>query len=507
MPGLDGLSLAVAGQEALLTPDDLLLADALAGQHPLPQLELEIGLDGDRVVRLALERLGLDNARYESSTRRWSRLAIESFIEPAAPPSPSPASLSPDPLSPDPLSPDPLSPDPLPPDPLPVVRGNVPGPPVTRESLLAAAVSGGRYLVRHLQPDGQFDYQYEVVADRHEPPSGDYSLPRHGGASYFLAQLFGATHDPALKDAASRALYYLVGAARGGCKRPDRACVGDSFVVDLGSTALALVAAVEYQRTTGDRSFESWAHRLAAFILYMQLPSGDFRHLYFPDEDRINENERLPYYSGEAALALARLAALPDTAPAEAERLAAASDRALAYLTGPNYDFFVGQFLFAEDHWTCLAADTLWDHISEDHRRRYADFCDRFAAFLRRMQFTSDDALAEQQPDLVGAYGFGPMLPPHDIPVGSRSECAVSVWRMDQRLGRPGAETRRQVLYAIQFLLGRQLRDDNSWLEPDPDEARGGIVQSDVKRTVRIDGLQHAGSALLRAVELLSVVK
>jgi hypothetical protein len=78
---------------------------------------------------------------------------------------------------------------------------------------------------------------------------------------------------------------------------------------------------------------------------------------------------------------------------------------------------------------------------------------------------------------------------------------------MDQRLGRgrltQTEATRQQVLAAMRFILGRQLRDDNSWMMPELEEARGGIPQSDVKRTVRIDGIQHSGSALLRAVELL----
>jgi hypothetical protein len=474
--GLDGLLLSLDGREAILVPDDLLVADALAGEHPLPQLELELGLDTTKVVGLALERLQLDSARYESTPHRWWRIRTDSFVESAS-------------------------------GALPVVRGNVPGPPVTRESLVAAARAGGDYLVRHLDPEGHFDYLYDQIADHHEPRSGDYSLPRHGGANYFLAQLYGTTHDPAVKDAASRALYYLVAQSRGGCDRPDRACVGDSAQVDLGSTALALVAAAEYQRTTGERTFEPWARRLAGFILYMQLPSGDFRHLYWPDQDRRDEKERLPYYSGEAALALARLSALPQIPPADAARFAAAANRALEYLTGAYYDFFVGQFVYAEDHWTCLAADALWDHLDDAHRRRYADFCDGFAAFLRRMQFQPDEAMSRAAPDVVGAYGFSPLLPPHDTPVGSRSECSISVWRMDRKLGRASSrsttETREQVLSAMQFLLGRQLRDDNAWLAPDPDEARGGIPQSDVKRQVRIDGIQHGGSALLRAIELL----
>jgi hypothetical protein len=139
----------------------------------------------------------------------------------------------------------------------------------------------------------------------------------------------------------------------------------------------------EYQHATSDRTFEAWGRRLGNFLLFMQKHDGDFCHLYAPQKDERDEQTRLLYYSGEATLALAKLAALD--AGADGARWAAAADRALDYLTGKNYDYLAGQFYFGEDHWTCMAADALWDRLSDEHRRRYARFCDQFAAFLRRM--------------------------------------------------------------------------------------------------------------------------
>src|SRR5262249_38094981 len=156
--------------------------------------------------------------------------------------------------------------------------------------------------------------------------------------------------------------------------------------------------------------FDPFIQRLADFILFMQAPDGDFRHLYHPDQDRRDETYRAPYYSGEATLALSLVA---DADP----RYAAAADHALAFLTGKQYCFVVGQFLYAEDHWTCMAADALWDHLSQDHRVRYAKFCVGFAEFLRRMQYTGDEPMVAEHPELLGGYGLGPILAPHDTPV------------------------------------------------------------------------------------------
>jgi hypothetical protein len=477
VPGLDGVGVRYGDREALLLPDDLTRADLLAGQHPLPQLELEIGLDTDGLVALAKERLGGD---VDAGQLRWFRFRCESYVEPAS-------HLHGG-------------------APLPVVRGNTPGPALGKQALVDGAHAGGRYLIAHLAPDGRFEYEYDVVGDKHHGSPDDYSIPRHAGAVYFLSQLYAATKDPAVVDAAERALWFLAERSKGGCDRGPRACVGEpgAGLVDLGSSAMALLAAAEFRKATGKSDFDAWANRLAAFLLYMQVPSGDFRHLYRTFDDQRDEVTKLPYYSGEATLALAKWSTQSAPPPALKAKWIDAADRGLDYLTDGAYDYFAGQFFFGEDHWTCMAADAMWDALPDAHRRRYARFCDRFAEFLRRMQFEPGDPVVAEQPDFLGAYGLSPILPPHATPVGSRSETTISIWRMQRRLGSPDAETtRKQVLLGMQFLLSRQITDDAAYLMPNPDEARGGLTMSDVKRYIRIDFIQHSCSAMLRAVELL----
>src|SRR5581483_9734519 len=234
-----------------------------------------------------------------------------------------------------------------------------------------------------------------------------------------------ATRDPAFSDGALRALAFLRKQIPAGCDDPDRACVGgaDQTTVDIGATALALSAAAEYARATGDHQFDAWARRLANFVRFMQKPDGDFCHLYRADTRQRDTETKLLYFSGEGAFSLAKLAQIPSgpVEPADADAL----DRALEYLTFTQYDFFAGKFFLGEDHWTCLAADAGWDLLPDAHRRRYARFCDDFAGFLRRTQFRDGDGVVAGQPDFAGAYGFSPLLPPHATPVGSRSEAML----------------------------------------------------------------------------------
>ena len=178
-PGVDGIGVEIGGRETLLLADDLLKDDLVASQSPVRGMEFTLGIDGPAVMRRLAQVSGATAAGWR--TRRFFRFRAEQFIEPADPESRSATPV------------------------LRVTRGNVPGPSLTRENLRAAAVAGGQYLVRHLDVEGRFDYEYYTSSDQVVRGGYSYSLPRHAGAAWYLAQLYGVTHDPALADGARRA--------------------------------------------------------------------------------------------------------------------------------------------------------------------------------------------------------------------------------------------------------------------------------------------------------------
>ena len=477
--GDDGIGVDVGSDEAFLLPDELLRADALAGQTPLSAMDFELGLKRDVIDAMLQKQLGLDDAAFARANKRYFRFRTDAFIESADRTRV-----------------------------LPVVRGNTPGPRLSAQALRDGAVAGGRYLLRHLYDDGRFGYEYTPATDRDEAYGLDYSLPRHAGATYFLAQLYGVTHEAQFRDGARHALDFLEKRQPDFCSHPARSCVANPDLrgADLGAAAMALLAVGEYVKATGERAELAWARRLAAFLLFMQKPDGDFCHLYNPQTDQRDEKTHMLYFTGEAAFALAKLAALVGPGDADHARFVAALDRALDYLTDKQYANLAGQFYFGEDHWTCMAADAGWDALPPAHREKYARFCDGFAAFLRRTQFTPRDVVTGAQPDFVGSYGFTPFLPPHATPVGSRSETTISTYAMQQRrglaAGDDGRATLEQIRLGMQFLLDHQIRDDNAYLMANPEAARGGFLMSDVKRYVRVDFVQHSCSAMLRAIPL-----
>ena len=504
VPGYDGIGLDFGGREVLVLPDELMAERLLAGNQPLPALDFEAGLDVRATLRLLASRAGADAAAWRRTPHHLFRFRVESIVEPAsavASPGAASSAASRNAASavafPDPIAASQAAA-------LPVLRGNVPGPIESAEALRDSARQGAEYLFRHLHDDGRFGYEYDTVTDEEIPADESYSLPRHAGAAWYLAQAAGAFHDARFREGAARALDFLIIHHPEGCDHEGLACVGRAgeTSVDLGSAALALLAAAEYQKRTADPRFLPWARRLAAFLLSMQKPDGDFCHLYAPATATRDQHTRLLYYSGEATFALARLAEVED--PARAATLSTAADRGLAFLTGGAYDYFAGGFFYGEDHWTCLAADAAWDRLPEAHRARYADFCEGFARFLDRTRFHAADGPAREQPDLAGSYGFTGLIVPHPTPVGSRSEAMVSVYHLATRRGHPEAAklAAEMVRDGMQFLLAHQIRPDGAWLMPDPAAARGGFLMNDVARYVRIDFVQHACSGMLRAAEV-----
>jgi hypothetical protein len=332
---------------------------------------------------------------------------------------------------------------------------------------------------------------------------GGYSLPRHGGTAYSLALLYGVLKDvkdvpeatvERFRQGAARSIQYLADmVARGSCRDAERdfVCVAMGPHTDLGSTALPLVALLEYQRQTGDAAHADLARRMANFLLFMQRGDGEFSHVYRTDQRWKDPKTKLLYYSGEAALALGMAYKLLGD-----PRYLKATEKALDYLVGENYWPLTLKFLFGEDHWTCMAAEEAWPHLKH---RRYATFCYEFAAFNRRHQFAPGEA-AE---DFTGGYGITPFFPPHLTPAGSRTEAMVSTYRLSQHRKETRGEVATQIVQAFKYIVRHQVRPENAYLYARPEEAVGAIRQSPIKYEVRIDYIQHTISAMLRALDLV----
>lgn len=461
--GLDGIGIESAGRTAYLLPDDIFQKDLLGGTAPFSfMVEFRSGLDTRATVELLADRLGLTADEWRRNSRRYFRFRTQSLVE----------SLDHRRA-------------------LPVLRSRVPIYRVDRRMVREAVVRSADYVLRQIRPDGSFEYIYYPTADRHSV--GEYSLPRHAGTTWFLSLAFRVLGAERYREGARRAIDYLgIHAVPRGCQGKQYACVGTDTEGDLGSAALGIVAITEYQRATGDRRFEGLARKLGEFLLWMQKPNGDFCHQFKPGTGERNCQEILLYYSGEASLALAKLFQLTRD-----ERYRRPLERALDFLTGENYDFFLGQFFIGEDHWTCIAAEAAFEAVNKD---QYARFCYEFARLNARAQVQPGEGLMD---DLQGAFSVTPFFMPHNTPAGSRTESNVATYLLSVRRGEPQADVLRSVRLSLRLLLDQQLRPEGGYLFPNAAAASGGMMQTAVRPNIRIDFVQHAAAAMARGLELV----
>jgi hypothetical protein len=205
---------------------------------------------------------------------------------------------------------------------------------------------------------------------------------------------------------------------------------------------------------------------------------------------------QLLYYSGEAALALSRA----HTLLGDGRDLDAAT-RALSYLVGPGWRFLGSRYYWGEEHWTCQAMDDLWDRSPEQTRLTALDFCLRWQAFSRKLQFGAGDTSF----DADGAYGFGPLITPRLTPAGSRTEAALATLEAAKHAGTAPAELsvlEHQIRRTLALLLRHQLGHRFQYLFADPGAVGGAVPGSEVDWQLRIDYAQHAGCAMVRFLEL-----
>ena len=454
VPGLDGLSATYAGRTAYVTPDELLAMQAYDHGITIPSMQMAAGLVMPLALAAATSALGVSSRDLvEHGTLRRIR----------------------------------------------VTRSVVGAPPariVTADSLdesdvRAAAVAIGRYLARGVDHEGHFRYLVNAPTNQTLP---GYDWPRHAGATYFVTQIAALTGDPDVGFAALRAGALLRDHALLRCG--DARCIGeeDTDLVDVGSTALAVLAFVELARTHVDDGYALLVPQLTAFLRAQQRPDGELMHLYDRRAKRPVDIQLL-YYTGEAALALSRAHTLLGD-PRDLD----AATRALVRLAGPAWSFFGSRYYWGEEHWTCQAMDDLWDHLSATVRDTALTFCLGWQAYGRKLMYGPGDTPY----DADGAYGVGPIVTPHLTPAGSRAEAGLATLDAATRAGRPAEELTvldRQMRRSLAMLLRHQL-PGREYLFVDPAAIEGAMPGSEVDWQLRIDYAQHTGSALVRWLDL-----
>ncbi len=469
-PGVEGIGTELGSKRVVLLPNELVAAKVLAAKRPSNALpDFAMGIDLAKIGSVLASRAGLTTA---VAPEALFRFRTDTFVE-------RPLAMRPG-------------------APIQLYRGNPAPPPLSAKALRDAALAGGRFLVAHLAPNGRYIYEHELSTGQQTDPvrSSSYSMPRHAGTTYFLAELYRITKEEWLREPIERAFHHLaelLATGKCGSTLPNGTaidCVLDRTeqIAQLGSTALAVVALAEYQRATGDKTYLPIATKFSSFLLFMQRPDGSFRHLYDPKTQQPDDKAELLYYSGEASLALARMFLVTND-----QRYAVAAEKGLDWLVH-WYDFFMGGFFYGEEHWTCIAAEAAWPAAKNPE---YKDFCHGYGRFLRGQQPVPGEH--PDQDDFAGAYNVTSFVPPYNTPAGSRTEAMISSYLLGKHHGTPDPAVRAQIRAALQYALGQQIRPESDFNVVGA--GLGGMPGSPIDRNVRIDFVQHVCSAMIRASE------
>jgi len=449
VPGRDGVMARMNGKTAYVTPDDLLARQAYDHGVNNEAIGLAAGVDVQLLLAMLSERLHA-SARDIADAAVIRRIRVERTV----PSAPAPVRITADNM--------------------------------THAMVRDATLDIAHYLARSLDGEGRFRYMVDATENR---TLSGYDWPRHAGATYFLAQAAALSGNADLRYAALRAAARLRDQGLSTCG--EYKCIGQEDVVEIGSSSLAVIAFVEIVRTGIDESYRPLIADLSRFLRSQQRADGEFMHQYDRGA-RHPIDVQFVYFTGEASLALARSYLLSKgTEDRDAAR------RALAYLVGPAWQFFGNRYYFGEEHWTCQVMADLVESPSDPA----LDFCVRWQRFGRRMQHTEGDS----PQDTDGALGMDPVITPRLTPVASRCEAAVATLDAATRLGLPQAERGaidRQTRRALAFLLRHQFRPGPAHLFADPAAVHGAIPGSPVDFQLRIDYAQHAGSAMIRWLQV-----
>ncbi|CAN5310503.1 hypothetical protein BH09MYX1_BH09MYX1_63280 [soil metagenome] len=449
VPGRDGVKVTLDGKSTILTPDDLLAAQAYDHGIQIEAVQLGIGLDMALVAVMAARRLNVKPIEVEERAE-LERLRTERSV-----PSLKPAK-------------------------------QIEATTLTDADLREGVGAAAHYLGRGISADGHFRYFVDAATGEDKP---GYDWPRHAGTTLFVAQAGRFLGDAILKLDALQAAQLLRGSALHPCGA--QTCIGEGDTFEIGSAALALMAFAEIASSNLDRSYAPLVQALAELLLSQQRPDGDFMHQVTSSGKKIDV--QFLYFSGEATLALARAHALLCD-----PRYLECASRGLSRLVGSAWSFFGDRYYFGEEHWTCQAMGELWDRAPDP---KALDFCVRWMAYSRAQQQHQGDSLYDGD----GAYQFGTIVTPRLTPAASRCEAGVATLSAADKAGIDPAERariREQLRRSFALLLRHQLPGQSAHLMVDPRAVAGAIPGSDVDWALRIDYAQHTGSAMIRWLEL-----
>jgi len=464
-PGLDGVC---EGADCLM-PWQLLALDMFRRHTPIPVIpDLTFGVDAV-FLRRALEHPWWDARGPFVSLEGLTRIETHSFVMTEG-------------------------------DLVPLRRIRPPAPEFNPVNVERARSSAEDYIARAIGADGRFEYKMDPFTGH--VSNGGFSLPRQAGTTLVMCEL-ASDRDRARKvvDAALDMIAtteHTHGDLSGLHYPGNRG----ASTLRLGDTALATIAFLSCRDLVGDR-FDPLIARLGRFLLAMQKPGGSFYPSFDVEAGAPTPGPDPLFAVGQAVFALSLLeqAAATGTPVGDGETIRTAVDRAMDYTANAYWlGTFTSDFFFFEENWHCLAARASLGH----HRHRgYEDFCIDYVRFKTRLILSES---SDVDGDLIGGYGFGNVLLPHNTGSAGFGEASSAALELLAARGEGDERIARSLERALAFLLRHQWSDASCFACSSEHPIAGAFSEHMGSMEIRIDYVQHAMAALGHGAQALRKV-
>jgi len=376
-------------------------------------------------------------------------------------------------------------------------RNQTPEAELTPEALEEATSAATRYVFAAQQGNGRFRYTVDPFSGR--LVANQLSIPRQAGTTLAVCELAPKTGmTPVIVRRALASLSKLEQrvpldgeAGRGGVLRKQPGANGATD--RMGPTALGLAAFLRCRSFVGAR-YDGLIGRLARVLMHQQRPDGSFAHHIELADGRPAPRKGSIYVDGQIVLGLSLLEShLAEGGTATGfpspEALHTSVERAMDHFGTDYWPRFIRPIGFIEENWHCIAAAASLEH----HRHHaYERFCLDYVAFKSRLIH----APGSVRDDLVGGYGLGNVVPPHNTATAGFGEAAASALRIQLVRGEDAGATKDHLRAALTYLIRNQWRADRCFVCAPGKSIAGGFSEHPASGRIRIDYVQHAWSAL-----------
>jgi hypothetical protein len=250
-----------------------------------------------------------------------------------------------------------------------------------------------------------------------------------------------------------------------------------------------MVAFLACRDLVGTR-FDGVIDRLGRGILASQKPDGSFAPRLDVHGKSPVDGQRQLYADGQAILALVMWDAAKTPGLDRPKTLGDHIDAAMAYVGGPYWSGALHDFFFLEENWHCLAArEALKSHRHDAYER----FCLDYMKMKTKLMIEEGDT---DDPDFIGGYGFGTLIPPHNAATGGFAESLAAAVDIERARGIDATVDETRVKSVLEYLLRHQWTEEGCFFCTERTPIAGAFSENIGSPYIRIDFLQHALAGL-----------